>query len=99
MSFPSPMWIFNLPPCTWVATGAGFTSSTIASSSTASSFVSTIASITSAVIGVKESQVLVNFAPNIWPIVKQPSNFKRPESTNSSNIAGSSKLAGPITNP
>ena len=69
------LWAFTTGLAT---TSSSFTSSTLVSSS----LDSTIPSITSIVIGVKESQVLVNLAPNIWPIVKHPSNFKRPESTN-----------------
>ncbi len=54
----------------------------------------------SGVIGVNESIVLINFAPNTSCIVKQSAGiFKSPESFNSSNIAGSSKLAAEITVP
>ena len=53
----------------------------------------------SGVNGDKESLVFVNFAPSTCPIVRQPSKVSRPESTSSSKIAGSSRLAASIVIP
>jgi hypothetical protein len=103
MSLPSPMWILRTPPATGAATGAAATgAASTTSSSTASSTAAALAltpSRTSAVSGLRESQVLISFAPKTSSIVRQPSRFNNPDSTKSSKIAGSSRFAASIVMP
>lgn len=81
------------------ATGEAFTSafSSLTSSSLTSAFSSPPAlctlSSTPGVSGTNESQVFVNVDPNTCPIVNASSGkLNNPESTKSSNNAGSSKF-------
>ena len=104
ISFPSPIWILSVPPATVaaVATGAAGAASSAGASSSASSAGVVGAftpSRTSFVNGQRESQVFVSFAPSTSSIVRHPSRFNNPESTRSSKIAGSSRLAGSIVIP
>ena len=101
MSFPSPMWILSVPPATVAAVATGAASSAGASSSASSAGVvgAFTPSRTSFVNGQRESQVFVSFAPSTSSIVRHPSRFNNPESTRSSKIAGSSRLAGSIVIP
>ena len=98
------MWILSVTQATVaaVATGAaGAASSDGASSSASSTGVvgAFTPSRTSYVNGQRESQVFVSFAPSTSSIVRHPSRFNNPESTRSSKIAGSSRLAGSIVIP
>ena len=95
------MWILSVPPATVAAVATGAASSAGASSSASSAGVvgAFTPSRTSFVNGQRESQVFVSFAPSTSSIVRHPSRFNNPESTRSSKIAGSSRLAGSIVIP
>ena len=106
ISFPSPMWILSVPPAVAIVLVAGATGAAgAAGASTFSAFSSAgvegafTPSRTSFVNGQRESQVFVSFAPSTSSIVRHPSRFNNPESTRSSKIAGSSRLAGSIVIP
>ena len=82
-----------------VINGAGAAGASSSASSAAGAVGAFAPSTTSAVNGQRESHVFVSFAPKTSSMVNAPSRFNNPESTKSSKIAGSSRLAASIVMP
>ena len=81
--------LISFPSPMWILSVPPATVAAVATGAAGASFVN----------GQRESQVFVSFAPSTSSIVRHPSRFNNPESTRSSKIAGSSRLAGSIVIP